>query len=445
MLSPRIRRLSRALGAAGCLVALGLVLRIASRASSDGAGPVTVTLLVELPPGTPEGPIYAAGSHAALGDWRADGLRLERDGLTARASLTVPRGTLLEYKITRGSWSTVEKDSAFRERPNRRLFAAPGTGADSPAMVESITVEAWGDSAPPIAHTLTGDIRFHERFASRFLGNERTLRVYLPPGYDSATRRRYPVLYMHDGQNIFDAATSFIGVEWGVDEACEKLIAAGRIPPLIVVGIDNTTDRAGEYTAVAGTYRGEPNGGRGRLYNRFLLEEVKPFIDATYRTKPGRAHTVVMGSSLGGLVSLDLALQHPDHFAAAGVVSPALWWADHEILGRVESGAARLPAARRTRLWIDMGTAEGSSLETFKECIAEVRRLAGGLRAAGWRENRDFTLFEDEGADHSERAWNGRIERILAWLYAPAAARAASSRGQDGPEGTSAPPEPAAP
>lgn len=423
MPSPRTRRLARALGAAaGCLVVLGLILRVTSRASTDSAEPVAVTLHVELPPGTPEGPIYAAGSHPALGDWRADGLRLERDGLTARVTFSVPRGTELEYKITRGSWGTVEKDASCRERPNRRLVVSPGS--PSAPVVERIAVEAWGDSAPPIAHTLAGDIRLHEKFASRFLGNERTIRVYLPPGYEASSRRRYPVLYMHDGQNIFDAATSFLGVEWGVDEACEKLIAAGTIPPLIVVGIDNTTDRAGEYTAVAGTYRGEPNGGRGRLYNRFLLEEVKPFIDATYRTKPGRAHTVVMGSSLGGLVSLDLALQHPDRFAAAGVVSPALWWADHEILRRIESGAARIPANRRPRLWIDMGTAEGSSLETFKECIAEVRRLAGGLRAARWREGRDYTLFEDEGADHSERAWNGRIERILTWLYAPRPAAA---------------------
>lgn len=387
-----------------------------------------VELIVELPAGTPDGPIFLAGSLPEAGEWRVDGVALTRDGLTARATLALPRTALLEYKLNRGTWATVEKDAQFRELPNRKLVVAglPATGGRATVR---IAVATWSDSAPPAVHTVVGDVRLHERFASRFLANERTLRVYLPPGYDSAPRKRYPVLYMHDGQNIFDAATSFIGAEWGVDEACEKLIAAGTIPPLIVVGIDNTTDRAGEYTSTTGSYRGTTNGGRGRLYNRFLLEEVKPFIDATYRTKPSRAHTIVMGSSLGGLVSLDLALQHPDRFAAAGVVSPALWWGDHEILRRIESGAARIPSRRRPRLWIDMGTAEGESLDTFAECLIEVRRLASALRAAGWREGRDFTLYEDEGADHSERAWNGRIERILEWLYAAPPTRAARSAG----------------
>ena len=158
--------------------------------------------------------------------------------------------------------------------------------------------------------SLSGRRETHEGWYSHFLGNHRTLTVYVPPGYDADAKQRYPVLYLHDGQNLFDPTRAAFGVAWEADATAERLILARRIPPLLLVGIDNTPDRReDEY----GYHRDEEEqtGGRGPLYARFVLEEVKPFIDGRYRTRPGRRDTAVAGSSMGGLVSLSMAREIP--------------------------------------------------------------------------------------------------------------------------------------
>src|SRR5262245_879090 len=166
--------------------------------------------------------------------------------------------------------------------------------------------------------------RYHRNFPSALLGNERTLVVYLPPGYDAAAKQRYPVFYLQDGQNVFEASTAAFGVEWEADDTAERLIREGQIPPLIMVGIYNTPERANEYTT---SYDATAKvGGKGKLYGRFVMEEVKPFIDATYRTRTDREHTAVGGSSLGGLISLAMAQQFHDKFSKCAVMSASLWW-----------------------------------------------------------------------------------------------------------------------
>ncbi|MEK8022632.1 MAG: alpha/beta hydrolase-fold protein [Candidatus Hydrogenedentota bacterium] len=387
---------------------------LAQRYSSSSAHPGHQAIRLDLtfPPGTPMDTIYVAGSLPQVGSWNAEGKRVRRTGpTTGRVEIEIAPEETLEFKITRGSWATVEKNIHHEDIPNRVLSGSSGE------KIVRIHVESWADSgtgsatAPaPRRHTLSGDIRFHENFRSDILDNSRALAVYLPPGYDSA-KESYPVLYMHDGQNIFDAATSFIGVEWEVDEACEELISSGAIPPMIVVGISNNSERVAEYTPVATDTRG---GGRGDDYARFVIEEVKPFIDKTYRTTKDREHTGIMGSSLGGLISLHMAWTRPDVFSKAGVVSPALWWADSEILRRIAISAPPQPFPK---FWIDMGTKEGNTHSSFNEGIANVRDLAASLRSHGFRDPEDFILVEAEGADHSERAWSARIRDILRYLY----------------------------
>jgi predicted alpha/beta superfamily hydrolase len=163
-------------------------------------------------------------------------------------------------------------------------------------------------------HTLTGEFRMYYDFRSRFLQHDRHVLVYLPPGYSDDDKKRYPVLYLNDGQNMFDGATSFVrGQEWGLDETADQLIRASEIEPLIMVAIYNTGDaRIDEYTPTV-----DPKlkkGGRADLYGQLILEELKPLIDASYRTQVGPAHTGLGGSSLGGLVSLYLALKYPNVF-----------------------------------------------------------------------------------------------------------------------------------
>ena len=256
-----------------------------------------------------------------------------------------------------------------------------------------------------IEHTLTGDVRTHEQFHSRYLEHDRTIIVYLPPGYDPRSADRYPVLYLHDGQNVFDRATS-IGEEWHVDEAAQALILAGEIEPLIVVGIYNTgVHRIDEYTPTASTV----GGGHASDYGRMLVEELKPFIDSTYRTLPGAASTAIGGSSLGALLTMHLGLRYPTAFSRLAVMSPSVWWDDREILRQVEALPHKLPL----RIWLDAGTAEGERV------IADARALRDALVAKGWIAGADLGYLEAAGGEHNEQSWAARIDTVLKFLFPP--------------------------
>src|SRR5215475_4774000 len=169
-------------------------------------------------------------------------------------------------------------------------------------------------------HTLTGNIKVHRAFRSKILANRRDILVYLPPGYRRFSRKRYPVLYLHDGQNVFDAATSFAGVEWGVDETAERLIKENLIEPFIIVAVANTgEERIDEYTPTRGVIdtnakRKKRSKGLARKYARFLMDELKPYIDRKYQTKPDAEFTGLGGSSLGGLVTLVFGTLYPQVF-----------------------------------------------------------------------------------------------------------------------------------
>lgn len=261
--------------------------------------------------------------------------------------------------------------------------------------------------------TLTGDIRFHKKFHSKILNNDRDLIVYLPPGYEASKTSRYSVLYMHDGQNIFDGATSYLpGQEWRVDETAEALIAAGKIEPLIIVGIYNAgKDRGDEYTPARDkTYN---MGGKADLYGRLLVEEIKPFIDGAYRTLRGAEHTGLGGSSLGGIASLYLGLKYRDVFGRLAVVSPTVWFADRQIVQYVEA-LSRKP---ETLIWLDMGTKEGRNPEEAGRSIDEARRLQKVLTKKGWKLGEDLQYFEAKDAEHNERAWAERVQSILTFLF----------------------------
>ena len=252
--------------------------------------------------------------------------------------------------------------------------------------------------------SLTGDMRLLEAFRSDLLDNTRNVLVYLPPGYAASTDR-YPVLYLHDGQNVFDTSTSFAGVEWGVDETAEWLIGEGRMRPSIIVAIDHAgAARADEFAPTRDLHRAA--GGRADAYARFVVEELKPWVDETFRTRPDAADTAIGGSSLGGLVTLHIGLQHPDVFGGLAVMSPSLWWDRREVLSRVEALPGRLP----WRIWLDVGTAEG------RDTVRNTRALKGLLEAKGWTGGRDLRYEEARDAEHSEAAWAARVAPMLEYL-----------------------------
>ena len=251
-----------------------------------------------------------------------------------------------------------------------------------------------------------GRIRLHRRFPSGYLSTPRDIVVYVPPGYDQGTAR-LPVLYLQDGQNLFDPATAFFGQDWRADITADALIRAGVIEPAILVGVYNTgVRRISEYTPTRDPARRK--GGKGDRYSQMLARELKPFIDSQYRTrKTGHA---VGGSSLGGLVALEAALLYPRVFAAAAVLSPSVWWDRRSILEMVRN----YKAPERPRLWLDSGTQEGESPEAV---IEDLRLLRDALLQKGWREGTTLHYLEAAGAGHNEQAWGARFAAVLEWLF----------------------------
>ena len=243
-------------------------------------------------------------------------------------------------------------------------------------------------------------------FSSAILGNAREITVYLPPGYDERDDRRYPVLYMQDGQNIFDAHRAFIpGQHWRMQEAADAAIGNRAASPMIIVAVDNAgVARIDEYTPTRDAKHN--GGGRANDYARMLIEELKPAIDARFRTIPG--DNAIGGSSLGGLVSLHAVLTRRDVFWRAAVMSPSVWWGGRAILRTVEAFDGPPP-----RLWLDIGGREGN------QALQDARALRDLLVRKGWPRD-TFRYYEDRRADHSERAWARRVRLTLEFLFPPA-------------------------
>ena len=369
-----------------------------------------VTFKVLVPVDTPpDASVFIAGSIPSLGPWDPGKVKLGKIGdLSYGITLMLPAGLEFQYKFTRGSWETVEKGRWFEEVPDREHNVL----GDETVAVHVLN---WRDySGEREIYTVVGDVRHHEDFPSTALGNTRCVLVYLPPSYEEGEERRYPVLYMHDGQNIFDAATSFIGVEWGVDETLERMIEEGLVEPLIVVGISNTDEREFEYTPTQDSGRGK--GGGASRYADFIVDELKPYIDATYRTRPEREHTGIMGSSLGGIASLYIAWTHPDVFARVGAMSTSYWWSNSQILRML----AEVNPPPGVKVWLDMGTAEDESDRNgdgVPDIVEQHRRARNILMRKGLAIPRRLRYIEDEGAIHNERAWAARFPRAVEFLF----------------------------
>lgn len=279
--------------------------------------------------------------------------------------------------------------------------------SDKSALARSEQLE--GESvavANPPEHTLTGDFRRHPKFRSRFLPSEHTLLVYRPPGYGDDRVRRFPVLYLHDGQNVFDRATSATGEEWSVDETAQRLIESGAIEPIIIVAIYNAGHRRiDEYTPTRDPKKNM--GGRADAYARMLVQEIKPFIDRRYRTLRSAANTGLGGSSLGGLLTMHLGLRYHTVFNRLAVLSPSVWWNDRAIVREVDALAVKPPV----RIWLDSGTGEG------EQVTRDSRLLRDALVRKGWVIGQDLAYLEAEGGGHNEQSWATRVEGVLRFLF----------------------------
>ena len=256
--------------------------------------------------------------------------------------------------------------------------------------------------------SLKSRLRKHEQFASRLVDEKHDLIVYVPPEYDAQPDQRYPVLFMQDGQNLFDPQTSFVqGNYWRMGETADELIVSGQIEPLIIVGIYNTgVHRVDEYAPFEDKRLG---GGQADAYGQMLVEELKPFVDRAYRTLPGAENCGLGGSSLGGLVTLYLGLKYTWVFSKLAVMSPSVWWHGRAILKTV----AQISRKPNLRIWLDVGTREG------RRALPDVRALKRDLIKKGWKRGKDLAFTEAQGGEHSEWAWAQRVGPMLTFLFPP--------------------------
>ncbi|WP_169444417.1 alpha/beta hydrolase [Massilia niastensis] len=275
------------------------------------------------------------------------------------------------------------------------LASAPAPAADKPEPAR-------------VSTALPGVSLLAEQLEMPGLKRKRQIRLYLPPGYANSGKR-YPVLYMHDGQNLFDAATAYAG-EWKVDETLDGLAKEARLE-LIVVGIDNGQEK--RMTELNAWNSERFGAAEGREYTDFVVKVLKPLIDGTYRTLPGREHTAIMGSSMGGLASHYALVQYPQVFSKAGVFSPAYWTAQPAF-----DFVASKPVPKDARVFMLMGGKEG------REMVRDVKRMAEVVRKSGHPEGNAVLKIVPQG-EHNEAFWAGELREALLWMFAPEDAKVA--------------------
>ncbi|MCU0369899.1 MAG: alpha/beta hydrolase-fold protein [Bacteroidales bacterium] len=309
-------------------------------------------------------------------------------------SATAPEGTEIQFKFTRGSWETVEKGPGGEEIPNRLFTFGNGDTVH-------IIIYNWASGGGPGSTAADNVILMDDDFEMPQLGRTRKIWLYLPPDYNTSGLE-YPVLYMQDGQNLFDDSTSFAG-EWEVDETLNNLHGQGLQVP-IVVGVENGgEDRIAEYTPWPHQLYG---GGDGDLYMEFITETLKPYIDQTYRTLPGRDFTGIMGSSLGGLISHYGALKYQETFSKAGVYSPSYWFSDSVWAFTREAGHQDV-----MHIYLMCGGSEGQGT------INDMMDMQDSLLAIGFPEE-EISLTVIPGGEHNEQLWREDFGNAYQWLFA---------------------------
>ena len=372
-----------------------------------GCGAVRAQLTIHItaiPATTPAGAIlYAAGT---FNNWNPSAAAYQfTPGPGGTYTLTLPtsvRGAI-EFKLTRGSWATNECTATGGQLANR-LYTVPPTG---PATL-NVQVAAWADQfAPPApTHTASPNVSILDSafVMPQLNGRTRRIWLYLPPDY-ATTTKTYPVLYMHDGQNLFDAATSFSG-EWGIDEALDQLHQAGDWG-CIIIGIDNGgANRLNEYSPYPNPQYG---GGQGDQYVDFLINTLKPYVDQHYRTRPDRLHTGIMGSSMGGLISLYAALKRPDIFGRVGVFSPSLWF-NRRIY--TFAGAAH-PLRPDPRFYLLSGGHESAGQRADQLAMADTLARIGFTRGT----NAEIDTVIKTDGQHAEWFWRREFPAAYQWLF----------------------------
>lgn len=364
----------------------------------------TTFRLTSVPANTPaNASLYMAGS---FNNWNPGNaphvLSRNPDGtyqLTLPASVT----GAIEFKFTRGSWPTVESDAQNNDIGNRRYTIGSG-----PATVD-LQVAGWKDQGSGGGSCQSTALQPNVQIISTTfqmpqLSRTRRIWIYLPNDYASNPTKRFPVLYMHDGQNVFDACTSFSG-EWGVDETLSQLQQQGLdATGSIVVAVDNGgSARLDELSPWNNPQYG---GGQGDQYVDFMVQTLKPYIDTNYRTLTGREFTGIAGSSMGGLISTYAALKYPNVYSKVGVFSPAFWFADRQLFQYLRQH----PANPNTRFYFVSGTTESQTMVPLMQAMRDSLALRGVPAT-----NLNYNTRTD--GQHAEWFWKREFSASYQWLY----------------------------
>ncbi len=355
---------------------------------------IRINFILNSPDLSPDTAVFIAGGHEQLGNWNPGKIKMNYSGNhTWTYQITLNRPLSIEYKYTLGSW---EREAANANGSALANFNAKIT--KDTTIKNDIYFWTKGGAKRTIESHVTGKVAYHKAMKGTGI-NDRDIIVWFPPGYETEKTKRYPVLYMHDGQNIFDPATSAFGVDWKIDETFDSLIRKKFIPPMIVVGIYNTPDRTREYG----------QGEKGKAYMEFMVRKLKPFIDSAYRTKRDAKSTWVGGSSMGGLISFMLAWEYPKVFSKAICMSPAFKISSIDYVKVVNQSTRK---SNGQSFYIDNG---GVGLES--QLQPGIDEMIKALKAKGFRQNKDYFLIIDPEAKHFESAWAERFPEALLMLY----------------------------
>jgi enterochelin esterase-like enzyme len=374
---------------------------------------LTLSVQITVPEETPT--VYMTGNLPELGPWDPAALTMTGEDRTRQVTLEVPAGHALEYKFTLGRWAREAADFTGSALPNFQLTVTEDTNISHDIAMFKLEpekyMEDWQGSG------VKGTLVYWQDVSSAFLNQTRHVEIWLPPGYEENTDKQYPVIYMSDGQNLFDPRIANTGTDWGIDEAMMAGVDAGLYKPAIVVGAWSSDDRFIEYSPWH----------NAKDYAQFLVEELMPRVNAEFRTLQGPENTYHMGSSMGGLLSYYLVKEHPEVFSACGCVSSHFPLSDRVLAGFTGGDVENADPTP----WIEKDIAAGQTIPAGQRFFfdygtegldAEYAPMHDAVRewfiAQGYTEGQDFLVREYEGADHNEASWRARIGDQIGWLLA---------------------------
>lgn len=330
--------------------------------------------------------VFISGSNIKLGRWiESMAQKFQRiNDSTFTLNLDFDKPEHLQFKFTKGSWANEALNDDGTIPGNTNLNLSKDTAV-------TFTINKWGSRKQQslFKGKITGEVKYHRGMKGDSI-LPRDVIVWLPPNYELNKSSRYPVIYAHDGQNLFDPATSSFGVDWQLDETTDSLIKAKKIKDVIIVGIYCTEDRSADYSY----------GPKGEAYMNFIVNKLKPFIDSTYRTLPDRNNTITWGSSMGGLISLMLAWQHNEVFSKAACFSPAFKIGELDYTGYIKNYKG---LKKDLKLYMDNG---GVDLDA--RLLPGIKETVELLDSMGYQKGKDVTFIIDDKAEHNEAAWAKR-------------------------------------